>query len=1221
VPEHELLKRIGGGGFGEVWLARNRVTEARRAVKVVYRDGFEGARPYERELRGIKRFEPVSRTHPGLVDILQVGEDKEQGFFYYVMELADDAASGLSEQCESEEEGGGETEKRGSGVGEPELGGSIATSPVLPLSPLPLFSPASYEPRTLAADLKQRGRLSAAECIEVGRALAEAVAHLHRQGLLHRDIKPSNVVFLGGQPKLADLGLVATVDEASSFIGTRGFIPPEGHVSARSDLYSLGKVLYQCAWGQDRLEFPAIPAEAADWEDHHALLELNEVILKACDHDAQQRYASAEELQADLLLLRQGRSLRGVRRLERRLRHWARVGVAVSVVAVLALGGWLYQHRQSGRVRQLAEEHRRSRAQSDVAIGARLLEDGNYLESLPWLVEALRLERGDAAREQIHRCRVAAVLRQCPKLVAMGVHARRILYAEFSRDGRRLVTASADGTARVWDVATSQPVTPPLRHPGPVGMTVFSPDGTKVATCSDDGTARVWDAATGNPVTEPLRHQAKVTHIAFSEDNQRILTGSRDKTGRLWDALSGKPIGNALVHQERVYMVGFSPDGKSMATASYDNTARVWNGTNAEPVSPPLVHPYRVAHTAFSPDGRWLATACHDRMVRLWDTRTWQPVTLPAKHSGGARYVAFSPDGRFLASTGGETVPKLGVQISGEVMLWRVATAELLLPPMRHAETAYEVMFTPDSRWLVSASSDATVRLWDTETGASVGTLIRQGDSVRNAALSPDGRLVLTSGLDGVWRVWELAGPLALSRQVIYLNGTDIYAQFSPDGNRVLTRSAGDGTTVWSVSSRSPPKALFQSALSIGPSCFSLDGRWIAVTATNDVVRVLDTWTGEPVSPPMPHNERVARLTSSRDGRWLAVLGGQRTARVWEARTGRALTPVLEHRYPPQDDAFSPDGRYFAVGCGDPDGVGRGEVCVWSVATGQPAIPPFAVEGASEQVAFSPDSRQLVSACSGNTTDARPVAIVDLTSGGRTVRALPHPNGVLAVAYSPDGRRIATGCNDGRARVWEAASGRMLAQTAPHLQGAGIVTFNFDASLLATASLDGRARVWDAATGAPAGPWLRHEGHVRHVEFSADGNRLLTASGSPSSLGRAQLWELTGVSRPVEALERLAMVVSGERLEGSLNLMPLDAATLEALWRQLRSDWPEWVSTSSESAIAWHDARAADAEHRQQWAAARFHLARLAGLQPANTTLAKRLRRATNSGSSLAPDH
>ena len=98
------------------------------------------------------------------------------------------------------------------------------------------------------------------------------------------------------------------------------------------------------------------------------------------------------------------------------------------------------------------------------------------------------------------------------------------------------------------------------------------------------------------------------------------------------------------------------------------------------------------------------------------------------------------------------------------------------------------------------------------------------------------------------------------------------------------------------------------------------------------------------------------------------------------------------------------------------------------------------------------------------------------------------------------------------------------------------------------------------------------------------------------------------------------MVVSGERLDGSLNLMPLDAATLEALWRQLRSDWPEWVSTSSESAIAWHDARAADAEHRQQWAAARFHLARLAGLQPANATLAERLRRATNSGSSLAPD-
>src|SRR5438093_1163194 len=483
VPEHELLKRIGGGGFGEVWLARNRVTEAPRAVKVVYRDGFEGARPYDRELPGLTRFEPVSRARDGFADVLQVGEEQEQGFFYYVMELADARAALTGEPALDE-----------SGTRQPVEGGPGAVTHSLNTDLLIT----EYQPRTLASDLKQRGRLPAAECIEVGRALAEAVAHLHRQGLLHRDIKPSNIVFLGGQPKLADLGLVATVDEASSFIGTRGFIPPEGHVSARSDLYSLGKVLYQCAWGQDRLEFPAIPAEAADWEDHHALLELNEVILKACDHDAQQRYASAEELQADLLLLRQGRSLRGVRRLERRLRHWARVGVAVSAVAVLALGGWLYQHRQSGRLRQLAEEHRRSRAQSDVAIGARLLEDGNYLESLPWLVEALRLERGDAAREQIHRRRVAAVLRQCPKLVAMGVHARRIVYAEFSRDGRRIVTGSADGTARVWDVATSQSVTPPLRHSGPVGMAVFSPDVTKVATCSGDGTARAGDAVTGN---------------------------------------------------------------------------------------------------------------------------------------------------------------------------------------------------------------------------------------------------------------------------------------------------------------------------------------------------------------------------------------------------------------------------------------------------------------------------------------------------------------------------------------------------------------------------------------------------------------------------------------------------------------------------------------------------------------------------------------------------
>jgi hypothetical protein len=314
VPDHELVRRIGRGTYGEVWLARS-VVGTCRAIKVVYRADFEDSRPFEREFLGIQRFEPVSRSDEGFVDILQVGRNADEGYFYYVMELADNAQTGATSKNVACETG-----------------------------------PDQYVPKTLAAVRSQLGRLPAPACVDLGLALTLALASLHENGLIHRDIKPSNIVFVDGVPKLADIGLVADLSEARSYVGTEGFIPPEGPNSAQADIYSLGKVLYEAAMGRDRHDFPEPWTGLSEDPNRKLLVELNAVILKACEANPDHRYRSARQMHADLALLKAGKSVRQKWASERRLKCFA---WAAALVAGLALSGLAADRLLAWKIRSL----------------------------------------------------------------------------------------------------------------------------------------------------------------------------------------------------------------------------------------------------------------------------------------------------------------------------------------------------------------------------------------------------------------------------------------------------------------------------------------------------------------------------------------------------------------------------------------------------------------------------------------------------------------------------------------------------------------------------------------------------------------------------------------------------------------------------------------------------------------------------------------------------
>ena len=287
IRDHETIRQIGRGAFGEVWLARSE-TGALRAVKVVWREDYDHEESFEREFEALKRYEPISRRNPGLLPILQVGRNAEAGFYYYVMELADDLDRGRE------------------------------------------IDPATYKPHTLALQMRRDKRLKVTDCIALGANVAEGLGYLHKKKLIHRDVKPSNLIFMDGQWRLADIGLVALLGQRS-YVGTEGFVAPEGPGSEASDIFSLGMVLYEAATGKDRLDFPDVPSASGSGESLELWRRLNAVICRACATKAKERYESAEEMSM---------ALRG-EMLPSRKRSLAWMAAGAGLVVAVVFGMWL----------------------------------------------------------------------------------------------------------------------------------------------------------------------------------------------------------------------------------------------------------------------------------------------------------------------------------------------------------------------------------------------------------------------------------------------------------------------------------------------------------------------------------------------------------------------------------------------------------------------------------------------------------------------------------------------------------------------------------------------------------------------------------------------------------------------------------------------------------------------------------------------------------------
>ncbi len=596
-------------------------------------------------------------------------------------------------------------------------------------------------------------------------------------------------------------------------------------------------------------------------------------------------------------------------------------------------------------------------------------------------------------------------------------HLGAINRAAFSLDGAKVVTASKDCTAKIWDALSGQYIRTLNGHKSAINSAVFNSIGDKVLTASDDKTARIWNSSSGKCILTLKGHKSAINSAVFSPIGDKIITASDDNTAIVWDAVFGEQLLTLKDHERDVIFVAFHPDGTKIYTASLDGKCNIWDALSGKKLFTPPIKNKDIFQIHTLKKDKIIA-ACNDvskneeNITTIWDSFSGQCIFKVEDHSARVNSLEFHPDGsRFITASSDRTAK-----------VWDTLTGQCLFTLKGHTWPVNYAVYNSDGSKIISASSDNTAKIWDALSGQCILTFQGFSQNVNCATVHPDGLRIITTSSDNTAKIWDSVS----MRCVLTLKGHSGWiwsAAFNSDGSKIITTSSDNTTKVWDILSGQCIMTLIGHSDWVWSAAFSSDGSKIVTASSDKTAKVWDAITGQCFFTLRGHSKEVRSVAFNSDGSKIVTASSDNTAKVWNTLTGQCILTLKGHLDGIWSAVFNPNGSKIATASSDLT------VKLWNSLSGHCISTLYGHPGRVLSACFHPNEEKIVSACSHGLAK-----IWDISKGQCIITLQGHSGLIFSATFHPNGKMITTASYDGTSKTWDAQTGKCL-QTLQNISG------------------------------------------------------------------------------------------------------------------------------------------------------------------------------------------